>query len=278
MDRILIGTSGWSYKDWVGPFYPPGTKPAEYLSIYASHFPAVEIDSTSYGVPRRETVEKWAEVTPDRFRFTLKVPRDVTHGASSTRPNLDKVLRDEDGVLDRFVETIEPLGDKLGVVLFQFPYFRVKEMAADDFFERLDGTLEKFPTDMRCAVEIRNKGWVRAPYLDLLKRYRAAAVMIDHPYMPAPAAQLDLGMVTTNVSYVRLLGDRYGIEKITKSWGETVVDKSRGIADWASVIRDVSDLADMTEVYTFSNNHYAGHAPATCQALVKEVARGEFPS
>jgi uncharacterized protein YecE (DUF72 family) len=278
VENVFIGTSGWSYKDWVGPFYPPGTKAAEYLSIYASHFPAVEIDSTFYGIPRRETVEKWATTTPESFRFTLKAPGDVTHGASGTRPNLDRVLRDEDGVLKRFLDTVAPLGDKLGVIVFQFPYFRVKEMAADDFLERLDGVLDNFPTDLRCAVEIRNKGWVKQPFLDLLKRYRAAAVMIDHPYMPPPSEQLGLGMVTTDFAYVRLLGDRYGIEKITKSWGETVVDKSRGISDWAALVKDVSDMADMTDVYTFANNHYAGHGPATCQALVKRVAGGDFPS
>ena len=127
MDNVVIGASGWSYKDWVGPFYPPGTEAADYLSIYSSHFPAVEVDSTFYGIPRRETVEKWAAITPENFRFTLKVPRDVTHGASSARPNLDRVLRDED-VLERFIETTTPLGEKLGVVVFQFPYFRVKDV------------------------------------------------------------------------------------------------------------------------------------------------------
>ena len=105
-----------------------------------------------------------------------------------------------------------------------------------------------------------------------------AAVMIDHPYLPGPLQQMWLGMVTTDFAYVRLLGDRYGIEKITKSWGETVVNRDAGLSEWAALIHQVAEMADVQDLYSFSNNHYAGHAPATCRSLVKMVSGYDFPA
>jgi uncharacterized protein YecE (DUF72 family) len=105
------------------------------------------------------------------------------------------------------------------------------------------------------------KAWVTPAYLELLRRHRAAAVLIDHPYMPPPAEQLALGMVTADFAYIRLLGDRYKIEEITRSWDVTVLDRSDRLDDWTSVIRRLGEMHALPEIYTFSNNHYAGHLP-----------------
>ena len=121
------------------------------LAHYASRFSCVEVDSTFYGVPKKETVRAWAERTPGRFRFALKVPGIVTHGAQGSRPILEDVLKDKEGRLADFLETAELLGDKLGPILFQFPYFRVREMEKDDFFDRLEATLDRLPAD-RCGT------------------------------------------------------------------------------------------------------------------------------
>ena len=91
-DQIYIGTSGWSYRDWDGSFYPQGCSRERRLAHYASRFSSVEVDSTFYGVPKKETVRAWAERTPGRFRFALKVPGIVTHGAQGSRPILEDVL------------------------------------------------------------------------------------------------------------------------------------------------------------------------------------------
>lgn len=276
LSKALIGTSGWSYRDWVGPFYVDGTTAKDYLAAYAEQFPVVEVDSTFYGVPRSSTVENWSRRTPEGFRFALKVPRDVTHGAASERPDLDRVLRDDDGVLESFLEAISPLGDKLGVVVLQFPYFRVGKMDPRDFLERLTRTLERLPETLRVAVEVRNKGWIRKDYLELLSRHRAAAVLIDHPYMPPPTQQVARGMVTTDFAYLRLLGDRYAIEKKTTTWEKTVEEKSGRLIEWAEVISAISARPDINRVWTFSNNHFAGHAPATVRELVEELREGGF--
>ncbi len=272
--RVHVGTSGWSYRDWVGPFYPEGTAASDYLGIYAERFRVVEVDSTFYGIPRRETVEKWAERTPETFRFVPKVPGTITHGSDDRRPDVERVLRDDAGDLERFLEALGPLGDRLGPLVFQFPYFRVGTFELPDFLERLGAVLGRLPDDVPAAVEVRNKTWVTGELLSLLESRRAGAVMIDHPYMPPPLHQLRMGMVTADFALIRLLGDRHEIEKTTKTWERTVVDRGRRIDDWAEVIERIGRDAGVLDIYAFSNNHFAGHAPSTCRALLDRLGAG----
>jgi uncharacterized protein YecE (DUF72 family) len=269
--KVRIGTSGWSYDDWVGPFYPPGTKAGDYLGSYAERFRTVEVDASFYAVPQLRQFERWAACTPSDFLFTLKIPGTVTHGARGERANPEKVLLDEAGELPTFLERAATLGAKLACVLFQFPYFRVKEFRFEDFLPRLDATLGKLPREIRAAVEIRNKSWLRAEYLECLRAHRAAAVWIDHPYLPPPEEQLALGLLTADFAYVRLLGDRYAIEEETKTWDCVVVDRSSRLEAWARVIRLIASRADTRRILAYANNHYAGHGPATSRDLAERV-------
>ena len=266
-NKIHIGTSGWAYKDWVGPFYPQGCGQAERLAHYASRFSCVEVDSTFYGTPKKETVLSWAERTPENFRFSLKVPGIVTHGAQGARPEPDEVLRNKADDLSAFLETVAGLGDKLGPILFQFPYFRVREMEQEDFLDRLESTLDRLPTEHRYAVELRNKGWLGSRYLGILGRYGAAAALIDHPYMPGPRQQLELGMVTTDFTYARLLGDRRAIDRKTDTWDKLVEDKGALVSQWAETLLLATSRHGATAAWAFSNNHFAGHSPQTSEQL-----------
>ena len=268
---VRIGTSGWAYKDWVGPFYADGTCAADYLPQYAETFSVVEVDSTFYGIPRRSTVESWAAKTPPGFVLSPKVPGIVTHGTDGRGQRIDvtRVLRDTDS-LAAFLDVLEPLGDKLGPLVFQFPYFRVGTLVLSDFLERLalvlDGVRGQLgESGKRAAVEIRNKAWLTETYLQCLATRRIGSVMVDHPYMPLPLAQLRIGMVTADFAYVRLLGDRYAIEKKTKSWEKIVEDQGERLDDWAEAIDAIGRRPGMRDIYAFSNNHYAGHAPETCR-------------
>ena len=276
-ETIHFGTSGWSYKDWVGPFYPEGTSQANWLVKYAEQFRCVEVDATFYRVPSIRVVEGWAKRTPEHFRFAPKVPGIVTHGAESERPNVAKVLVDENDVLATFLDALAPLGDRLGPVVFQFPYFRVKELGLDEFLPRLERVLARLPADTRFAVEIRNKGWVGPALLDTLRRHRVAAVMIDHPYMPRPREQLELGMLTSDFTYIRLLGDRYKIEETTKEWSAIVVDKSRRLAEWAEVLQKIAIDQGIGAAWIFANNHFAGHGPATIRQLMSYLPGENTP-
>lgn len=278
MTRVRVGTSGWSYRDWVGPLYPAGTDAGEYLETYARSFTAVEVDSTFYGIPRRSTVEKWAQATPPGFLLVPKVPGVITHGTDARRIDVDRVLRDEAGQLDVFLETLEPLGEKLGPVIFQLPYFRVGALDVRDFLERLARILDRVPGEVRAAVEVRNKNWVTTDYLTLLEKRGAAAVMVDHPYMPPPLHQLRVGMVTADFAFIRLLGDRRAVDRKTKTWDRTVVDRGNRLADWAEVIDAISRDAGLEDVFVFANNHFAGHGPATCCELAAKLReRGVDP-
>lgn len=268
--KVSIGTSGWSYQDWVGPFYAKGTSAGAYLQSYATRFGVVEVDSTFYAVPSQSTVEGWAKKTPQDFRFTLKVPSPVTHGARGERPNPDAVLRDLE-TLELFFRVLEPLVPKIAAVLFQFPYFRVRTINADEFRDRLAIALDRVPAPIRAAVEIRNRPWLTPDFLSFLRDRGIAATFIDHPYMPSPRSQLELGMVTTDFAYIRLLGDRYAIEKKTTRWNQVIEDKSRRLLTWADIIHDMLRRQELGAVYVFANNHFAGHAPATCRELAEQV-------
>lgn len=258
---LHFGTTGWSYDDWKGPFYPAGITSIEMLTHYSAQFDCVEVDSTFYRIPTEKMVRGWAERTPEEFRFSLKTPREITH---------DAVLVDCDDVMERFLERLEPLGGKLTVVVLQFQYFKRDVFAgAGPFLERLDAFLEQFAGRAPLAVEIRNKTWLSVNYFELLKRHRVAPVLVEHAWMPPINRVVERhDIFTSEFAYVRLIGDRYGIEKITKSWGETVVDRG---ADLQRVARVIAEIADKTRVYTFVNNHYAGHAPDTLRQLRADV-------
>jgi uncharacterized protein YecE (DUF72 family) len=258
---IHIGTSGWSYDDWVGPFYPSGTGKPDYLSQYAEHFNVVEVDSTYYAIPARRLVQGWADRTPANFRFALKAPGDITH---------KKVLLECAGEAEQFLAAIEPLAGKTLCVLLQFGYFNRQAFAsARPFLKRLDGFLEKYASRAPLAVEIRNKNWLTDEYFDLLRGHRASAALVEHAWLPRIdelIAQRDV--VTGPYAYLRLIGDREGIEKITKTWEKEVVDRGAELKRIAAAIRQ---LAARVPVYTFVNNHYAGHGPATCRRLEQAV-------
>src|SRR5207248_1658074 len=106
--RVFLGTQGWNYEGWVGPFYPRSSKTKEFLSLYANIFDTVEVDSTFYAIPAENSVKGWAERTPGNFKFSLKLPSEITH---------KNRLRDSQGLLEQFMQRISLLEDKLGSVL-----------------------------------------------------------------------------------------------------------------------------------------------------------------
>ena len=253
-DRILLGTSSFTAKGWEGTFYPAGLRTAEYLTHYARRFRTVEVDSTFYGTPPATRVRGWYDRTPADFVFAAKVPQVVTH---------EKVLVDCDGEFQEFVKTMETLGEKLGPLLLQFGHFNPSVFKSGrEFVARLAPFLKRLPTEHRFAVEIRNKDWLDERFADLLRENNVALALIDQSWMPRPwemKSRFDL--VTADFGYVRWLGDRKGIETVTKTWDKTVVDRRPDLLHWVKVFRDLvkRDL----KVYAYANNHYAGNGPGT---------------
>jgi len=264
---VRFGTSSFSSSDWVGPFYPRGTKPAEFLRKYAERYDTVEIDATYYAVPSARTVEGWAGRTPEGFLVAAKFPRDIVHGGSGPRPDPARVLDPATSypIRDAFLGVMRRLGPRLGPLVLQLPYFRKGEFPrASDFLHRLDRFLGDLPGDLRYAVEIRNRNWLTAEFAELCRHHQAALVLVDRAYMPH-ADELAFDPVTAGFTYIRLLGDRHAIEKITRKWDREVVDHSGRLQRWASVLTRLLDREVPSFVYV--NNHYAGHAPATVERL-----------
>jgi uncharacterized protein YecE (DUF72 family) len=257
---VRFGTSSFSASGWVGTFYPKNTKPKDYLANYARKFDTVEVDSTFYGAPQEKTVQGWYEKTPPGFVFAAKMPETITH---------DKGLGDCDAELAEFLTAMSNLKEKLGPLLLQFPYYAKKSgMTEDDFVERVERFLPRLSREMKFAVEMRNKTWVTSRLLDALRKHNVALAMIDHPYMARPKDLLAIDAVTADFAYSRLLGDRYEIEAITKTWDKTIIDRTAEIDEWAEV---TEILRKRVPVYTYVNNHFAGHAPTTVRELKKRI-------
>jgi len=261
---LILGTCAFTAAGWPGSFYPAGMKPSEYLSYYASQFGAVEIDSTYYGTPAESTVISWYRKTPADFVFTAKVPQVVTH---------TKVLVDCEAEFDEFVTRMELLQEKLGPLLFQFPHFNKYEFKdAEEFLRRLRLLLKRAAgmKDHRFVVEIRNENWLNSALTDLLGEYQVALALTDHSFMPRPWEWTEkLEMVTADFAYVRWLGDRHGIEKITQAWDKTVVDRTDELKNWVDVFKSLfANKKILKVVFAFANNHYAGSGPATVQLFL----------
>ncbi len=178
--RLWSGTSGFSYKEWKGSFYPEKIQPKAMLEHYAGRLNSVEINATFYRMPRSETLRRWAEVVPDDFRFVLKANRRITH---------TKRLRDADDPLDYMLRTaLDALGDKLGPILFQLPPWLPRDV------ERLRAFLELIPDGVRSAFEFRHESWGEEEVDAALAARNAARVAVDaEGGSPQVAATADFG-------------------------------------------------------------------------------------
>ncbi|MBI3267850.1 MAG: DUF72 domain-containing protein [Planctomycetes bacterium] len=273
MGEFLYGTSSWSEKSWEGVFYPERLPPGEYLTHYAGAFRTVEADVTYYRTPARRMVEGWERKTPEGFVLSAKFPRAIVHGGEEATPDPTKVLV-PDAVwpeTEAFLEAMRGLGGKRGPLVLQFPYFNKTVFPGPGpFVERLAGFLERLPKDFRYGVEVRNRTWIAAPLLEVLRAHRAALVLVDIAYMPHPAELAEkVEVVTTDFVYARLIGDRKAIDAKTKTFDKIVIDQRPRIERWAELVRAL--LPRVTSLFAYANNHYAGHAPSTIRELASLV-------
>ncbi len=263
--QIRLGTSSFTATGWEGAFYPRGMQSADRLTFYAGHFDTVEIDSTFYACPSPRTVEGWAAKTPADFIFSVKVPQTVTH---------EKVLVGCDPEMKQFVEAMGILGEKLGPMVLQFPFFgRAAFKSQTDFLDRLIPFLKKLPKGYRFAVEIRNKQWLDAQFAGVLRDFQVALVLQDQSRMlPPNELSKKFDPITAEWTYIRWLGDRKGIERITTTWSKTVVDRTNEIGSWVDVCYEM--VRRGVKVFGYANNHFSGHAPATIREF-RDLWRGK---
>ncbi len=246
---LYLGTSGWSYSDWEGTVYPVGIPAGSRLVEYVKSYATVEIDSTFYGTPRRSTVQRWREISPDGFLFAAKFPQEVTH---------ERNLVGSGAEAERFVCTMAELGDRLGPLLLQLPpSFDVEGMGVlEDFLQRL-------PEGFRYAVEVRHRSWLGSDLPEMLRERGAALALIDYPRMPR------MQEATADFSYIRWLGDRREFPE-----GHTHLKKERddGLRWWSGVVDRF--LEEGRTVFAYANNHYQNHSPSTLGRFL-ELRRGD---
>ena len=248
-EGLYLGTCGWSYADWEGTVYPPGTTPAGRLAEYVKHFATVEVDSTFYGVPRKATVERWREVAPRGFLFAAKFPLDLTH---------ERNLVNSRSEAEAFVRTMQGLGDRLGPLLLQLPPgFTVEGV------EVLSAFLQGLPEGPRYAVEVRHRSWVGSGLPELLRERRVALTLVDYPRMPR------LEEATTDFGYIRWLGNRREFPS-----GHTHLKKDRDddLLWWGGVVDRFLEAGKT--VFAYANNHYQNHSPSTVERFL-ELRRGD---
>lgn len=192
--RLFVGTSGFAYKEWVGAFYPEGTRDKGMLAWYAGQFSAVEINNTFHRFPTAAGLAKWAGEVPAGFRFAIKVPQRITHF---------KRLQGVDEDLAYLTDTVATLGSRQGPLLFQLP----PRMAAD--VAVLEACLAQLPGDVPAAFEFRHSSWFTAEVFRLLERHGCALCHNDTA-RPAPQPTADWG-------YVRLRRDGYSEAEMAAS-------------------------------------------------------------
>jgi uncharacterized protein YecE (DUF72 family) len=257
MAAILIGTQGWNYPAWVGPFYPPGTRPAAFLTTYARAFATVEVDSTFYAVPAPRVVRGWAERTPPGFLFALKVPREVTH---------ELRLRGAGPVMAAFLDAAGELGAKLGPVLVQLgPDFDASERDA------LHAFVAGLSTGFRFAVEVRHGSWLRPGERDrllaLLESRGVALALSDGRWIPRDTLAELAAEPTAGFQYVRWMGP----DRSITDYSHLQHDRTEELERWAEVLRGVAVRG--IDVFGYVNNHFAGHSPANARELLALLGR-----
>ncbi|MCU0624437.1 MAG: DUF72 domain-containing protein [Gemmatimonadaceae bacterium] len=252
---LHFGCQGWNYPDWVGPFYPPGTRRDAFLRTYARAFSAVEIDATFYAIPPIDTVRRWAAQVPPGFLFCPKLPQAITH---------ERRFRDVAAVQAAFFDTMRALGDRLGIVLCQCaPDF------APDQFDAFAAWLPTLPRDVPVAVEFRHKGWITREVHQLCTDHGVAIALSDGRWVPRGWLLKLAERPTAAFDYVRFMGP----DRTLTRFDRTQRDMSEALAAWTPALRTIAARAGGS--VACCNNHFAGHAPATLRTL--QSALGQTP-
>lgn len=252
MSRIYIGTSGYSYKDWVGPVYPPGTLQKDFLHLYANEFPIVELNFSYYRMPDRNMLEQMLKKTNEGFLFSIKAHKSLTHE------------RDEKGLKNagQFKENIYPLIDskRIGAILFQFPYSFHYTVENRKYLDVLSREFEGFPA----AFEFRSNEWIKESVFDTLTTRGISFVNVDEPELPKLITPSDI--VTSDPGYIRFHG------RNKKEWwrGTNITRydylyEKEELTGWISKIEKIIEKVKILLI-SF-NNHYKGQAVQNAKIL-----------
>ena len=245
MARVHIGTSGWHYDHWRGPFYPEKLPAAKMLDFYAGRFDTVELNNSFYRLPSVDSFENWRQTTPAGFCFAVKASRFLTH---------NKKLKDPENALQNFLPRAETLKNKLGPILFQLPpRWRVN-------VERLQEFLQELPRRHRYAFEFREPSWNTKAVYATLRQYNAAYCIFELDYFLSPLE------ITTDFAYLRLHGPGGKYQGCYSA--QTLRQWAKRIAAWSG----------LRDIYIYFDNDQGGYAARNALELKRLVAREQSVS
>ncbi|KPL18505.1 MAG: hypothetical protein AMJ93_13720 [Anaerolineae bacterium SM23_84] len=249
---IHIGTSGFSYKDWVGPFYPAELPSSAFLNFYAQEFQTTEVNFTYYRLPDPRTLARMADKTPDGFVFTVKASKELTHERE-----------DNAEAFPKFVQALTPLieRNKFGCVLAQFPWSFRPSAENRDYLRALRGLMADLPV----VVEFRNAQWLSEETFAMLADNSLGFCCVDEPRLKGLIPPVT--RATSNMAYVRFHG------RNAKNWWQHDAAWERydysysleELQEWVPKIRDLDAKAEHT--FLFANNHWQGQAVDTARQL-----------
>jgi uncharacterized protein YecE (DUF72 family) len=234
--RVLVGTSGYSYKEWKGPFYPKDLAAGRFLSFYGEHFETVEINNTFYRMPTSKLALGWASDVPEGFTFAIKAPQRITHFAK---------LKGADDTVAALLRVVEVLGARLGPILFQLPPFMKKDVPLLAAFL---ASLPAGPKLPRIAFEFRHASWFDDETWATLRKHDASLCVAEGEKLESPL------VATADWGYVRLRRDAYP---------DDVIDA------WAAKIR----AQPWKEAFVYLK-HDEGDAPSVATKLIERLGTG----
>ena len=249
---IYFGTSGFSYNDWVGNFYPAGMPQREWLSYYAREFNTCELNSTFYALPKLSSLKAMVGKTGEDFLFCIKANQEMTHQREDNAP-----------VFDAFCQVLEPFitTGKLGCILAQFPYSFGFNRHNWDYLKLFKERLGELPL----VIELRNAQWLRSEVFDWLHQHDLGFCCVDEPQLPnllPPLAE-----ATSKIGYVRFHGRNsakwWQHEQAYERYDYSYTPQE--LSEWLPKIQKLDRVAEKT--FVFANNHWRGQAIDTIRQL-----------
>ncbi len=249
---IYLGTSGFSYNDWVGSFYPAGMPKRDWLTYYAREFNACEVNSTYYAIPRPSILQAMAEKTGEGFVFAFKANQGMTHQREDNAP-----------VFQAFRQVLEPViaAGKMGCILAQFPYSFGFNNNNWDYLRLVRERLSGLPV----VIEFRNARWLRNDVFDWLRQQDLGFCCVDEPQLPNLLPRM--AETTSKISYIRFHGrnsakwwqHEQAYERYDYSYSPAE------LAEWLPGIKKMDSSSEKT--FVFANNHWRGQAVDTIRQL-----------
>ena len=271
---MRIGTCSWKYDSWRGLVYPEFGE-FNYLDEYSKKYNTVEIDQWFWSLnkdkailPKPNVVEEYNSFTPDDFRFTVKMPNSLTltHYYKSSNKNPFFLSPD---LMETFCDSIEPIWEKIGMLMFQFEYLNKQKMnSLLNFLKFFDDFLNSINLQLPIGIEIRNPNYLNSEYFSFLQQNKITPVFLQGYYMPSITEVYEKYKNLINDQIViRLHGyDRKGIEGKTNNFWDTIIEPKDN--ELKNIVRMLTDLQSKNvDIYMNVNNHYEGSAPLTIDKL-----------